>query len=53
MVLEAIKYDGSTSPPSLRLLEQRALPQSTEWVTIENCEEAHSASEFWCLQWSR
>ena len=45
MVLEAIRYQPQrgSSPPSLQILDQLALPHRTHYVPIETCEDAHDA----------
>ena len=43
MVLEAIRYQPATgsSPPSLYILDQLALPHRTKYLPVLTCEDAH------------
>ncbi len=45
MVLESIRYQPSngSSPPSLQILDQLALPHRTTYLPITTCEDAHDA----------
>lgn len=45
MVLQAIQYEAASgqNPPSLRILDQLALPHKSVYNPIFNCEQAHAA----------
>ncbi|KAJ9619412.1 S-methyl-5-thioribose-1-phosphate isomerase [Knufia peltigerae] len=45
MVLQAILYEpaSTSSPPSLRILDQLLLPHRTTYEQVSTCEEAHAA----------
>jgi len=47
MVLQAIQYEpasaSTSSPPSLRILDQLLLPHRTAYESVATCEEAHAA----------
>ena len=41
--LQSLQYDPSTSPPSLLVLDQLLLPQTTAYLPITSCADAHAA----------